>query len=195
MLRTDGLLSRDRLVLVIVDIQQRLAAAMKRREDVVENTLKIARATSLVGAPILVTLQNPEALGGGVGELETALDALQAHGATVKRVDKTAFCCCREESFLGALASTGRDQVVIAGMETHICVTQTAIALAESGKSVHVAADACCSRHTMDHDIALARLRAAGIVVTTSEAVMYEAVERAATDEFRELLRIVKGEQ
>lgn len=195
MLLTDGLVSRSRFALVIVDIQQRLAAAMRCREEVVENTVKVARAAALVGAPIVVTMQNPDRLGGGVGELDIALDALEAQGASVLRLEKTAFCCCREAGFTDAVAALGRDQMVLTGMETHICVTQTAIGLAGAGYSVHVAADACCSRHQHDHDLALERLRAAGIVVSSAEAVMYEAVERAATDEFRELLRIVKSEQ
>jgi nicotinamidase-related amidase len=78
-------------------------------------------------------------------------------------------------------------------METHICVTQTALTLAQKTYPVHVVADATCSRRDSDHAVALDRMRAAGVVVTTSESVMYEAVSRAGTDEFRAMLGIVKG--
>ncbi|MBE0475818.1 MAG: isochorismatase family protein [Coriobacteriia bacterium] len=186
------LVVRDRFVVVIVDVQERLAAAMRRRDEVVRAASKLARSAALVGAPILVTRQNPERLGGTVGELEEVLGRLAAEGATVRVVDKTAFCCTSEDAFDAALRETGRTQVVLAGMETHICVAQAALALAFAGADVQVAADATCSRAERDHAVTLDRLRAAGVTVTVSESVMYEAVGRAATDEFRELLRIVK---
>ncbi len=108
-------------------------------------------------------------------------------------VDKTAFCACGEPAFLSALESFGRPQVVIVGMETHICVTQTALDLLGRGYRPQVVADACCARRPDDHAIALDRMRAAGVVVTTTQSVMYEAVGVAATDEFRALLEIVKA--
>jgi len=85
-----------------------------------------------------------------------------------------------------------RTQLALTGMETHICVLQTALSLDKATYAVHVAADACTSRRENDHEVALDRLRAAGVVVTTSESVMYEALSRADTDEFRALLALVK---
>lgn len=176
----------DDLALVVIDIQERLAAAMPRREEVVAASARLARVASLIGAPTIVTRQYPKGLGDTLPELAEALDA----NAVV--VDKTAFCCCAEDAFAEALAATGRKQAVLLGMETHICVTQTALALLDRGYRVHVVADGVCSRRDLDHDVALARLRHEGVVVTTSEAVMYEAVGRAGTDEFKALLGIVK---
>lgn len=186
------LVTPDDAVLVIVDIQERLAAAMAHRAEVVAAAVRLVRAAALLGWPILATRQYPQ----GLGDLEPALrDALEHPGAaaSVSTVDKTAFCCLAEPAFQAALAATRRRQVVIAGMETHICVTQTAIATAADGHETYLAADACCSRCDADHAIALDRMRAEGVVVATSESVMYEAAGRAATDEFRALLRIVKG--
>lgn len=187
-----ALVDRDAMVLVLVDIQGRLAAAMDRRDQVVAAASRLARVAALVSAPVVVTRQYPQGLGDTVPELQSVLDTLASDGAEVLRVDKTAFCCSAEPGFVEALASTARDQVVVAGMETHICVAQTALALSAAGKRVQVVADACCSRDARNHDIALSRLRAAGVVVTTSESVMYEVVGRAATDEFKALLGIVK---
>ena len=118
--------------------------------------------------------------------------AIAEEGATVVGVDKTAFCACAELEFIETLGAWNRPQVVLAGMETHICITQTALELACRGYAVHVVADACCSRDRLMHDVSLDRLRAAGLTVTTSESVMYEIVGQAGTDEFRALLRIVK---
>ncbi len=139
----------------------------------------------------MVTRQYPKGLGGTVPELEEVLVDLAEQGASVTGLDKTAFCCAAETDFSEALAATGRTQVVLVGMETHICIAQTALAL-EPEYEVHVVADAVCSRTPLDNDVALDRLRAAGVIVTTSESVMYEAVGRAGTPEFKRLLEIVK---
>jgi nicotinamidase-related amidase len=186
-----NLIVREEAVLVIIDIQERLAAVMDRREEVVANTARLARAAAIVEMPILVTRQYPKGLGGTVPELEEVLVELAEQGASVTGLDKTAFCCAAETDFNEALDALGRPQVVLAGMETHICVAQTALALAEKYR-VHVVADAVCSRKPADHEVALDRLRSAGIVVTTHESVMYEAVGRAGTPEFKSLLAIVK---
>lgn len=187
------LAGRDTAVLVLIDMQERLAAAMSDRERVLAAAVRMTRAFALVGAPIMFTRQYPEGLGPTESVLEDVLLGLAEEGATVVGVDKAAFCACREPGFLDALGARDRPQVVLAGMETHICVTQTALDLAMRGFQVHVAADACCSRDVMMHNIALERLRSAGVVVTSSESVMYELVGCAATEEFRSLLRIVKS--
>jgi nicotinamidase-related amidase len=189
----EGLVDRDDMVLVIVDVQERLVAAMADRDTVVATIGRLARVTWLVGAPIVMTRQYPKGLGPFVEELERLLMQLAYDGAHVHGVDKTAFCCAADAEFERALKATGRTQVVLCGMETHICIAQTALELASSGYRVQVVADACCSRTRADHEVALARLRAAGVVVTSAEAVQYEAVGAAGTDEFKRLLEIVKG--
>lgn len=186
------LIAREDFALVVIDIQERLAAAMGRRDHVVRTTGRLVRVAAMLGAPIIVTRQYPQGLGPTVPELDELFVRLEGEGARIVGVDKTAFCCAAEVDFNDALRAAGRAQVVLAGMETHICVTQTALALAREGYDVHVPADACCSRDAALHEVALDRMRFAGISVTASESVMYEAVGRAGTDEFRELLGIVK---
>lgn len=190
----ETLVRREDLVLVLIDLQDRLAAVMERRDSVLAAARRLARVCALVGAPIIATRQYPQGLGPTVGELEELLLELARDGARVSGVDKTAFCCAAEADFVEALSATGRRQVVLAGMETHICVAQTALALAGSGCQVQIAADACCSRDEADHLVALDRLRQAGVIVSTSESVMYEAVGVAGTPEFKQLLQIVKDE-
>lgn len=186
------LIAREDVVLVIIDMQERLAAAMSKRDAVTLAASRLARTAALIGAPTIITRQYPQGLGETVSELRRVLEHLEHEGARVARVDKTAFCCADEVGFMEALQATGRRQVVLAGMETHICVGQTALALAAEDFEVHVAADASCSREDSAHEIALHRMRFAGVTVTTSESVMYEALGRAGTDEFRRLLAIVK---
>lgn len=186
-----GLVHRASLVLVLVDVQEKLAAAMDRRDSVIAAIVRLIRFAELIGAPIVVTRQYPEGLGDTVPEILEALDTARG-SVSVAVVDKLSFCACDEPAFLEALYETGRSQVVVAGMESHICVTQTALTLAKKTYPVHVVADACCSRRDEDHSVALERLRSASVVVTTSESVMYEAVSRAGTEEFRRLLAIVK---
>lgn len=192
MTKNSGLIKRDDMMLVVIDVQERLAAVMDRRSEVVAATVRLVRLAALVGAPIVCTRQYPDGLGDTVRELEIALSTA-SEKVPVRIVDKLTFCACSEPEFGEALGETGRSQAIIAGMESHICVSQTALSLHANAHEVFVAADACCSRSAEYHDIAMDRLRAAGISVTTSESVMYEAVGRAGTDEFRELLAIVKG--
>lgn len=189
----ETLVDRHQAALVVIDMQDRLAAVMGSRDPVVRATTMLARTFALVGAPIVLTRQYPKGLGETVPELEELFLELARDGARVAGVDKMAFCAASEHKFADALTGTGRRQVVLAGMETHICVTQTALALIAQGYQVQVVADACCSRNPQDHAVALDRLRSAGAVVTAAESVMYELVGKAGTDEFKSLLEIVKG--
>jgi nicotinamidase-related amidase len=184
---------REDALLVVVDIQDRLAAAMERRETVVASVVRLVKTAALVGVPIVVTRQYPEGLGGTDLAVAEAVAAVEADGHTVSRADKLAFDCFADPSFVGVVSDSGRNQLILAGMETHICIAQTALHALRSGFEVQVAADACCSRAAEAHALALDRLRSAGTVVSTVESVMYELVGAAGTDEFRSLLRIVKG--
>lgn len=183
---------RGQAVLVVVDIQERLASVMRRREKVISKTRLLVRAAAVMGLPVVVTRQYPK----GLGDLEAGILAAleQARSATLvtSPVDKTTFDCFAEPSFTEAVCSTGRKQLLIAGMESHICVAQTVLSGLAEGFDVHVVADACCSREEECHGLALARLATAGAVVTTAESVTYELLERAGTDEFRAVLSAVK---
>ncbi len=180
------LVARVDAVLLIVDVQERLAAAMPRREDVVAKIVTLAKAAGILGMPILVTRQNPTALG------DTLPEVAEAVGEHTP-IDKMAFCCREDAGFSDELALTWRGQVVLVGMEAHICIAQTALALVEDGYRVHVVADATCSRRDSDAQIAFERLRQAGVAVTTTEAVLYESLGVAGTAEFREVLDLVKA--
>jgi nicotinamidase-related amidase len=187
------LVRRDGLALVVVDVQDRLAAVMHRRDDVVRVATTLLRVAAVLHVPVLVTRQYPKGLGDTVTDLVAEAEGAVARGASVTVVDKTDFDCMAEPAFRDALAATGRTHVALAGMETHICITQTALALAADGYTPHVVADAVCSRREADNDVALDRLRSAGVDVLPSESLIYEALGRSGTPEFRAVLEVVKG--
>ena len=184
---------RDKGMLVVVDIQERLASAMPERERVLSATGLLVRSAAIAGLPILVTRQYPR----GLGELEPAvlevLDEAREQGAHVESVDKLSFDCFAEPAFSAIAEKFGRRQLIVCGMESHICVTQTALAGLARGFDVHVVADASCSRDSRNHDLALMRLAHAGAVPTSAESVAYELIGCAGTEEFKRLLAAVKA--
>jgi len=194
MAATADVLKRGTTALVVIDIQERLAAVMARRECVITRTQLLVRAAAIVGAPIIATRQYPKGLGDHSELIGEVLDEAARAGATVLHVDKTSFDCFSEPAFVDAVRSTQCTQLLLAGMETHICVCQTALAGVRSGLEVHVAADACCSREDENHFYATSRIGAAGAVLSTAESAAYELVGRAGTAEFKALLSVVKGE-
>lgn len=193
MIPAAGVATRDQAVLVVVDIQDRLAAAMERREAVISATGLLVRAAAIVGVPIVATRQYPAGLGDFSPEVLAVFDEVEAAGAVIHRADKVSFDCFGEPGFVDLVGSTGRKQLLFAGMETHICICQTALAGLREGFDVHVAADACCSRDAAIHALALSRLAHAGAVVSSSESTAYELVGRAGTPEFKALLAAVKA--
>jgi nicotinamidase-related amidase len=172
-----SLLSRERTALVVVDVQEGF-----RRYDsfaaVVEGCAKLVRAARILGLPALVSEQYPKGLGHTAAEV-----CLQDE----QRIEKTVFSAARAEGF----DLTGREQAVVCGIETHVCVSQTVHDLLDRGVEVHVPADAVGSRHAIDYERGLARLERAGAVVSTVEAVLFELLERAGTPEFKAVQQLI----
>jgi len=190
---TAGVLHRDTTALVVIDIQDRLAAAMAHRERVIASTALLLSVAAIVGLPVVVTRQYPKGLGDHADEVSAALQRAADAGVEISQVDKVSFDCFAEPGFAEAIKGLGRRQLLLAGMETHICVCQTALAGVRADFETHVAADACCSREDDNHASALLRLGNAGAVVTTSESAAYELVGAAGTPEFKALLAAVKS--
>lgn len=165
--------------LVVIDMQERLAAAMPAREAVVRAAGILLEAAARLQVPVMVTEQYPKGLGATVADVAGKIP----EGAT--RIEKTCF------SGAGSLALT-RPQVVLAGMEAHVCVLQTALELAAAGREVFVAADAVCSRTEANYANALARMQAASVVVTNTESVIFEWLRDAAHEHFRAISRLIR---
>lgn len=185
-------LDRAMATVVFIDIQERLAAAMPARAQVLSRANLIVRAAGIVGAPVRVTRQYPKGLGDTEPALVATIGEQQGGDPADWTTDKVTFDCFEDPAFVTAVCASPRRQLVLAGMETHICVAQTALSALREGFDVHVVADACCSRDDSCHEYALRRLIAAGAVITTAESVAYELVGRAGTDEFKRLLEAVK---
>ncbi len=184
-MRHKNLADRSDSCLVVVDMQEPFLRAMFDRERVVNNAKKLVGTANVLGLPILVTLQNPERMGDTVTEIAELLPQHEAIG-------KMAFSCCGDRAFNERLAKLGKRTVILCGVETHICVSQTAHDLQHKGYTVHVPADAVCSRQESDWQLGLDKMRHSGIVVGCTEGVMYELLGCAGTDEFRQILKLVK---
>lgn len=179
------LIERDRSLLLLVDVQERLLPAMIEPAGMLANCALLLRAAARLGVPILASEQYPQGLGPTVPELR----ALLPDGAVCA---KTAFACTGDPEIQARLGAAGRDQVVICGIEAHVCVLQTALGLKAGGHAPIVVFDATTSRRPDSKEAALDRLRDNGIEVATAEMVLFEWLGRAATEEFRELSRLIR---
>jgi len=179
-------LDAEKAVLVVIDVQERLVPAMP--EDVylrLRNTVAmLVEVAGLLGLPVVTTEQYPKGIGHTVPELAAACNE------TV--IEKVSFGCCGEATFLEALKNTGRTQVLITGMEAHVCVYQTALGLLEDGYYVHLIRDAICSRNKMDYLAGVANAGQAGAVVTTAETVMFQMLQESTHEQFRAVSKLVK---
>ena len=179
------LLDKNNAVLLIIDIQERLAAAMKQKGPVVANTLHLVELAKMQNIPIVVTEQYPKGLGRTVPEITAALPAHIL-------VEKVAFNCCGEASFNEQMKRVGKKKVIIAGMETHICVLQTGLGLLAEGYDVHLAGDAVCSRTKANWKSGLTLLREAGVVVSNTETILFQLLGVAGTQEFKTISQRIK---
>jgi isochorismate hydrolase len=188
-----------RSVLLVTDIQERLLAVMPEpvAKQVVKNVTVLIEAAARFGIPIVVSQQYPKGLGLTVPELEAALTAagsINGGGTQVHRFDKVEFSAVCTSQLVelrgGPLAS--RDQWIVTGMETHICVYQSVRDLAGANQHVHVVADAVASRTKQNWRIGLDLMRTIGATITSTEVCVFDLLERAGTDHFKALSKAIK---
>jgi nicotinamidase-related amidase len=175
-------------VLIVIDFQERLAAAMDPAalKVATKNTAILLQSAVCLGIPVLATEQYTQGLGPTVAELATRLPP------DTPRVEKTCFSCAGAEAFARVLESTGRSQAILTGMEAHVCVLQSALNLKTAGRDVFVVADACCSRNTDNHANAMDRLRAAGVSVANTESIVFEWLRDAQHPHFKALSALLR---
>jgi nicotinamidase-related amidase len=183
-------LSRQRAALLVVDIQDRLLPAMPADAlaDVMRNSAILITAADQLGLPIVVSQQYPKGLGATARPIEDAL----ASARGVHRFDKLEFSAAAAPAFAQLAPSLGRDQWIVCGMESHVCVYQTTRDLAARGWDVHVCADAVCSRTPANREIGLGLMARAGAVITSTEVCVFDLLGRAGSDEFRALSKVIK---
>jgi nicotinamidase-related amidase len=179
---TEQLLKRKGSVLVIVDVQERLMPVISKSYEIAANMVKLIRFAKIIGMPVVITEQ--EKLGATIKEIKLELPDL----VPFTKIEFSAYKC---RKFIEKLKELSARNIILAGIETHICITQTALELL-SDFNVYVVSDATSSRSLENRDMAFQRLRYSGVVITTTEMVIYELLEKAGTDEFKETLGLVK---
>jgi len=181
-------LDPEQCVLIVVDIQEKLLPAIANKELLVKNAQLLIRLAGMINLPILATTQYARGLGGTVPEIASLLPDATA-------IDKTEFGCFNNAGFCSAVKTLpgNRTTALICGMETHICVMQTALGAMNQGYLVHVASDAVGSRSEWNYHIGLNRMQDAGAVISSTEMMMYELLRSSSSPTFKELLPYLKG--
>lgn len=178
-------LTRDRSCVLIVDVQERQTPIMSDPRRVLRNCALLMRAAHRLGIPLIVTEQNPQGLGPTMVDLRPYIPE---EGALARQT----FSAAADPTILARLQGLGRDQVVIAGNETHIAVLQTALDLADKGLQPRVVADACCSRHIESEQMGWSRMRQCGVQLLSLEMALFEWLGKVGTPEFQELSPLVQ---
>jgi nicotinamidase-related amidase len=179
------MLGRAAAVLVIIDIQGNLAQAMFDKENLFANTMKLIRGFKVLNLPIIITEQTPQKLGQTIPQIAAELDG-------IKPLVKESFSCWADVHFREQLEALSRKQVVLLGIESHVCVYQTAADLISNGYTVHLVADAMSSRTPENREIGLAAMKSAGAQIASTEMVLFELLQTAADPKAKEIFKIVK---
>jgi len=181
-------LEADQCALVVIDIQEKLLPPIFQKEQLVKNSQLLIRLAGILKIPRLMTVQYPKGLGNTVPEIASLLPEAQA-------IDKQIFSCFGSDVFCSLLKRQpgNRNTLLLCGMESHICVMQTALAALREGYIVHVASDAVSSRTEWNWKIGLDRMKTAGAIISSTEMMMYELLKSSGSAGFKELLPYLKG--
>jgi nicotinamidase-related amidase len=181
-------LDSDQCALIVVDIQEKLLPPIFQKEPLVRNSQLLIRAAGVLKIPMIVSTQYAKGLGATVPEVASLLPETAA-------IDKDRFSCFGSDAFCTLLKRLpgNRNTLLLCGMESHICVAQTALAALREGYLVHVASDAVSSRTEWNWKIGLERMRAAGAVISSTEMMIYELMRSSASPAFKEMLPHLRG--
>ena len=181
-------LEADHCALIVIDIQQKLLPPIFQKEQLIRNSQLLIRLAGIVNIPTIMTTQYAKGLGGAVTEITSLLP-------DAKPIDKQMFSCFGSDVFCSVLKRMpgNRNTVLLCGMESHICVMQTALGALREGYLVHVASDAVSSRTEWNWKIGLERMRAAGAIISSTEMMIYELLRVSGAPAFKELLPYLKG--
>lgn len=177
---------RDSALAVVVDVQERLFPHIHEHNELAANIEKFIVGMQILNLPIVVTEQYVKGLGRTLPALQTALADYYSP------MEKITFSCCGEAEFVDSLENLGRRQILIVGIEAHICVLQTALDLRERNYRPVVIEDCISSRKPHDKRIAVERMRRSGCIITTLESVLFELCQTAATPAFKQISQLIK---
>lgn len=185
-MKHEALLRAQDTALVLVDVQEKLVPAMAGQEKLLKYVKILAQAAAMLRLPVLATEQYPKGLGHTLPEVSSLLPESRF------LQEKTAFSCARADGFLDALKRTRTNQVLLCGIEAHVCVLQTALDLSAAGFQVHLAADAVSSRDPYNVDNAIFRMRRAGVIITNTESALFEMLDKAEGDTFKAISKLIR---
>jgi nicotinamidase-related amidase len=179
------MLSVDNSVLLVIDVQEKLFRAIHQKEQLMDNLQRLIKGIKILEIPILLTEQYPQGLGATIPEIAQLLP-------DIRPLPKICFSCCGDEAFLQAFKKLNRKQVLIAGIESHVCVYQTAADLFTAGYEVYAVSDAISSRMEQNRDIGFKMMIQLGAKITSTEAALFELLKVATGDKFKVISQIVR---
>jgi len=178
-------IQKDHSIGLIIDIQERLFPLIREHEKIARNTAILIDGLKALKVPIIRTEQYVKGLGPTIAELDQRL-------TEYRNIEKQSFSCCDEPRYMESLALSSREYVIIAGIESHVCVLQTVIDLLRNGYHPVVVEDCVSSRKENDKRIAIERMRKEGAIITTYESILFELCRHSGTEEFKAISRLVK---
>ncbi len=183
--RFNKLLKPEKSALLIIDIQEKILPVINNHQRVVDNTIKLIKGFKVLGLSIYFTEQYPKGLG---PTTRTILDEL----GDLKPFDKMSFSCSGAGELFDEFKKKNLSQIVVCGIEAHVCVQQTVLDLIENGIQINLAADAVSSRKEIDYQTAIERMRHHGVETTTTESILFELLNVCGTPQFKEISKLVK---
>ena len=179
------MLAIENSILIVIDIQDRLVRVMHEKEVLLENLQKIIKGAGILNIPMIITEQDPEKLGATIPEISPLL-------GNIRPIHKSSFSCCETDAFMKELGRMKRGQVMVIGVESHVCVYQTTVDLIRLGYEVHIVTDCTSSRTGKNRALGIERMRDEGAKLTGTEMALFELLKIAGSDSFREISRLVK---
>ena len=181
-----NLLHADNTLIAVVDMQEPFLRTIFERERVIANVSALIQGATVLRVPVVATTQYAERMGGVIPEIQKILPPLRP------AIDKMTFSSYAAPAFTSEVQRSGRKQILLCGVESHICVCQTALEMTAAGFQVHVATDAVSSRTEANCKLGVDKMRQGGVLISSVESALYEMLHEAGTPEFRDILKIIK---
>lgn len=179
-----GIIKRDDCVFLLIDIQEKFLPVIYDIQSVIDNANRLVQSALILDIPLLVTEQYPKGLGRTVDGVKLKSDQ--------KIIEKISFDCFRCDEFANTIDQINRKTLVIFGIEAHVCVLKTTLSALSEGYEVHLIADAVSSRTQRNRDIAIERMRQSGAFIASTEMILFQLMDKAGTDEFKAISKLVK---
>ena len=185
MTRHSNILERDQAVLLIIDVQESFRKYIPEFGNLTRNISILVEASKILQLPVVVTEQYPQGLGHTVAEINACLGDHQVF-------DKQCFSCCGAESFMDSLSALGRRQIIVSGIEAHVCVNQTVHDLLAAGYQPHLITDAISARSSKNKEVAITKMCTSGAIPSVVEMALFEMLVNSGTETFKAVQRLVK---